>query len=89
MLNLETIENRIKDCQLELGILRTTHDQMTVDYNKATQVYNERTAINQARFQQLNGAIAELQKLKEETVSENGAGRMHRRGKENPLTNQG
>lgn len=78
MLNLEKIENRIREYQVELAVLRTSHEHMVAAQQKATETFNEKVNANQIRFQQLSGAIAELEDLKKEFLSTNGEGQTKR-----------
>ena len=71
MIDLETIEQRIRDYQIELSVLRTTHDQMVAVQEQSTKQFNERVQQNQVRFQQLTGIISELEKMQTELQTEN------------------
>jgi len=72
MIDLETIEQRIRDYQIELSVLRTTHDQMVAVQEQSTKQFNERVQQNQVRFQQLTGIISELEQLKGTLAENNG-----------------
>lgn len=63
-IDLKTIEERIKEYQVELAVLRQAHDQMVAVAQQQQQEFQNRVAQNQNRFQQLSGAIAELEQLK-------------------------
>jgi TolA-binding protein len=72
----KTIESRIREYQLELAVLRQAHDQMVATFQQQQTQFNERVGQNQNRFQQLTGAIGELEQLKQtfqvkETDNEN------------------
>lgn len=62
-IDVETVEERIRDCQVELATLQLSHDQMIATHNAAVKVFEEQVRMNQNRFQQLTGVIAELEKL--------------------------
>ena len=69
-INLDTIENRIKEYQLELAVLRQNHDQMVAVKQQQDQEFQQRVAANQNRYQQLTGALAELDLLLKESGGE-------------------
>jgi hypothetical protein len=53
---IETIKKRIEENRAELAILQAKHDAMVADFNN-------KVGLNQNRFNQLSGAIAELELL--------------------------
>ena len=65
MIDIVTIENRIREYQLELAVLRQNHEQMVAAHQQQQQKFNETVGANQNRFQQLTGAITELQQLRD------------------------
>lgn len=64
-IDLTTIEKRIKENQLELAVLRQSHDQMVAVAQAQQQEFQQRVSQNQLRFQQLTGAIGELEQLRQ------------------------
>jgi chromosome segregation ATPase len=65
MITLEFIGQRIQQLQVELSMLRSTHDQEVSKFQQTQQQFQEQIDLNQKRFQQLSGAIAELRKLEQ------------------------
>ena len=60
----ETIEQRVRDYQVEQAVLTQSHEAMVSTFNQRQQEFNSRVAQNQNRFQQIAGAIAELTQLR-------------------------
>jgi peptidoglycan hydrolase CwlO-like protein len=65
MINITTIEERIKKYNVDLAILKQNHDQMVAAFQQHQKEFQDKVAANQNRYQQLTGAIAELEQLKE------------------------
>ena len=66
------IEQRIQNLKIELATLNTNHEAMVAAKNQADQEFQQSVLRNQARFQQLTGAIAELELMLREKVETNG-----------------
>jgi hypothetical protein len=67
------IKERIAKLKATLHELTTSHDAMVAKNQASNQEFQETVSRNQARFQQLNGAIVELEDLiKEEGNVSNG-----------------
>jgi len=60
---IEAIKKRIEKNQAELTVLQKGHDVMVSEFNRRQEEFNDRVKQNQNRFQQLAGAIAELELL--------------------------
>jgi hypothetical protein len=71
MITLEFIGQRIKDIEVELSMLRATHDQEVLKFQQTELEFKQLVDRNQKRFQQLSGAIAELRTL-EQTIEQKG-----------------
>lgn len=56
MVTKETLEEQITQKQSELETLKSAHDQMVRDYQ-------QQIVQNQSQFQQLTGALSQLQEL--------------------------
>jgi hypothetical protein len=69
------ITERITELQIERATLQQTHDQMIAAHQEATKQFQERVAANQNRFQQIAGAIAELEALQKDGQQEEPHGR--------------
>jgi hypothetical protein len=67
MITLEFIGQRIRDIEVELSMLRATHDQEVSKFQQTEQQFKQLVDRNQKRFQQLSGAVAELRKLEQTT----------------------
>jgi Fic family protein len=67
MITLEFIGGRIKEIEVELSMLRATHDQSMLEFQQTEQRFKEQVDRNQKKFQQLSGALAELRKLEQTT----------------------
>jgi phosphotransferase system IIB component len=63
------IQARIDRLKIELADLSKIHDEQIEQNKLMNKVFQEQVAQNQARFQQINGAIAELEQLKGEARS--------------------
>ena len=59
----ETLKTKIGQLKIEQATLQVMHDKMVKEHTERTQTVNALAAQNQARFQQLTGAIDELEKL--------------------------
>jgi hypothetical protein len=57
------LQARIDKLKIELFDLQRAHEKAIADKQKADQEFQEFIAKNQQRFQQLNGAIAELETI--------------------------
>jgi uncharacterized protein involved in exopolysaccharide biosynthesis len=66
------IDERIKELLLEKAVLQQTHEQMVAAFQQQQQEFQRRVAENQNRFQQIQGALAELEKLNSEPVKRDG-----------------
>jgi DNA anti-recombination protein RmuC len=66
------IELRIADLRAELQALNNGHDQMVAEKQKTDEEFQKRVTQNQNRFQQLIGAIAELENMMREGQKDNG-----------------
>jgi hypothetical protein len=60
------IDERITELQIERATLQQNHDAMIAAHQEAAKQFQERVAQNQARFQQIAGAIAELEALQKD-----------------------
>lgn len=67
------IELRISQLRAELQALNNAHDKMVADKAAADQAFSQRVTQNQNRFQQLVGAIDELENMLRESQTDNGA----------------
>jgi chromosome segregation ATPase len=63
-INITTIEERIKETNIELAMLQQSHDAMLAAYQQKEQEFRKRVGENQSRFQQLQGALKELERLR-------------------------
>jgi len=64
-IELSTIEERIKEYRMELVVLQQTHNQMVALKQQQDTEFQQRVVVNQNRYQQLTGAIGELEQLKQ------------------------
>jgi hypothetical protein len=60
------IEERITELRIELFTLSRCHDDMIAENQRMNQEFQKRVADNQARFQQINGAIIELEAIQKD-----------------------
>jgi TolA-binding protein len=63
-LDIDQISERIQANKLEMATLQQQFDQMVAAFNQAQTEHNQKVAQGQNRFQQLVGAVAELEHLK-------------------------
>ena len=63
MISKEQIEQKIKKHQNEIQLLRDQHAKIVADHQEATNRFTQTVTDNQNRFQQLTGAVAQLQEL--------------------------
>jgi hypothetical protein len=63
-IDIETIEERIKANLIERATLQANFDAMVARFNQQAENHNKTVAEGQQRFQQLSGALAELEQLK-------------------------
>ena len=63
MITKESIQEKIGKLQIEQATLQTLHDNMVKDFQQKQAEFQQVVTGNQARFQQLTGAIAELSAL--------------------------
>lgn len=63
MITTEDIQNRIDNIQMEISILKESHDQMVAERNRTEQAFQQKALENQQRFQQLSGALNQLNDL--------------------------
>jgi len=66
------IEQRISKLREELQNLNNRHDAMVEDNKRINIEFGQEVQKNQNRFQQLVGAIAELENLQREAQADNG-----------------
>lgn len=66
------IEERINKLRVELQRLNNRHDAMVQENQRINQEFQQNVTKNQNRFQQLVGAIAELETMQAEAQTENG-----------------
>jgi len=66
------IEQRIQKLKADLHDHTQQHDAMVVEHNRAEQEFNQRVIRSQTRYQQLAGAIAELELMLQESAANNG-----------------
>ena len=64
------IAERITELQIERAALQQNHDAMIAAHQETVKVFQERVAQNQNRFQQIAGAIAELEALQKDGQEE-------------------
>jgi len=67
---MSKIDDRLITLKIELATLQQTHQQMVEVKQKQDEEFRQRVADNQARFQQLNGAIQELEAIQKDGVTE-------------------
>lgn len=63
MITQEQIQERIGKLEVEKAGLQVQHDRMVADRNAREQQFQQIVMGNQNRFQQINGAIAQLTEL--------------------------
>jgi len=66
------IEQRIIQLKAELHDLTQRHDGIVADHNRAEQEFNKAIVQSQNRYQQLAGAIAELELMQQRSRESNG-----------------
>jgi hypothetical protein len=59
----KSIEERIKEYRIEQACLQQQHEVMIAKFQQTEQEFRQRVGANQSRFQQIAGAIAELEQL--------------------------
>lgn len=59
----QQIENRIKGLTAERASLEATHNALVQQNQQLNQEFQQKVVLNQTRFAQLSGAIAELTQL--------------------------
>jgi hypothetical protein len=64
-MNTDHINNRIQELTAEMKILEQTHNALVEAHQKRTQEFQQQAVQNQARFAQIQGALTELQNLKQ------------------------
>jgi hypothetical protein len=60
------IEERITELRIESATLQQNHDAMIAAHQETVKLFQERVAANQNRFQQIAGAIAELEAIQKD-----------------------
>jgi len=66
------IEQRITKLKADLLDHTNAHDRMIADHNRSEQEFNAAVIRSQTRYQQLAGAIAELELMQKEIQENNG-----------------
>jgi len=67
---MKTIEERINKLRAELQNLNNRHDAMVEENKRINQEFGQAVQQNQNRFQQLVGAIAELETMQNEEAAD-------------------
>jgi len=67
------IEARIQKLKADLHDHTQRHDTMVAEHTRSEQEFNQRIILSQTRYQQLAGAIAELELMLVEAPTENSA----------------
>jgi hypothetical protein len=67
-----TIQERINNLRVEQSILRERHDAMIAENSRANQQFQAAVQQSQNRFQQIAGAIAELEQMQAEAQETDG-----------------
>jgi hypothetical protein len=63
---MTSLEQRILKLKATLHDITKSHDEMVVEHNATVQEFQQAVTRNQNRFQQLRGAISELEEMQKE-----------------------
>jgi len=66
------IEQRIQKLKAELHDHTRHHDAMVAEHDRNEKIFQANLTLSQARYQQISGAIAELELMLQESAKENG-----------------
>ena len=68
---MTSLEQRILKLKATLHDITKSHDEMVAEHNANVQKFQEAVTRNQTQFQQLRGAINELEEMQREEQSAN------------------